>query len=97
MVDPAANPLLPRVLVNRLWKHHFGEGIVKIDRRLRGHGPDAQPSRAARLAGRRADRPRLVDQGDAPADGHLEHLPDGEPARASRRAARPDEHVSCIG
>ena len=29
MVDPAANPLLPRVLVNRLWKHHFGEGIVK--------------------------------------------------------------------
>ena len=29
MVDPAANPLTPRVLVNRLWKHHFGEGIVK--------------------------------------------------------------------
>jgi len=29
MVDPAANPLVPRVLVNRLWKHHFGEGIVK--------------------------------------------------------------------
>jgi hypothetical protein len=29
MVDPTANPLLARVLVNRLWKHHFGEGIVK--------------------------------------------------------------------
>ncbi len=29
MVDPAVNPLVPRVLVNRLWKHHFGEGIVK--------------------------------------------------------------------
>ncbi len=29
MVDPAANPLLPRVLVNRIWKHLFGEGIVK--------------------------------------------------------------------
>ena len=29
MVDPASNPLAPRVLVNRLWKHHFGEGIVK--------------------------------------------------------------------
>jgi hypothetical protein len=29
MVDPAVNPLTPRVLVNRLWKHHFGEGIVK--------------------------------------------------------------------
>jgi hypothetical protein len=29
MVDPRANPLPARVLVNRLWKHHFGEGIVK--------------------------------------------------------------------
>ncbi len=29
MVDPATNPLTPRVLVNRLWKHHFGDGIVK--------------------------------------------------------------------
>jgi len=29
MVDPVSNPLPPRVLVNRLWKHHFGEGIVK--------------------------------------------------------------------
>jgi len=29
IVDPGANPLVPRVLVNRLWKHHFGEGIVR--------------------------------------------------------------------
>jgi hypothetical protein len=29
MVDASANPLVPRVLVNRLWKHHFGEGIVR--------------------------------------------------------------------
>jgi hypothetical protein len=29
LVDPHRNPLTPRVLVNRLWKHHFGEGIVK--------------------------------------------------------------------
>ena len=28
IVDPA-NPLTPRVMVNRLWKHHFGEGLVK--------------------------------------------------------------------
>ncbi len=28
MVDPAINPLVPRVIVNRLWKHHFGVGIV---------------------------------------------------------------------
>lgn len=29
MVDPKRTPLLPLVIVNRLWKHHFGEGIVR--------------------------------------------------------------------
>ncbi len=29
MVDPHSNPLLPRVLVNRLWHHHFGAGLVR--------------------------------------------------------------------
>jgi hypothetical protein len=28
IVDPT-NPLTARVLVNRLWKHHFGEGLVR--------------------------------------------------------------------
>jgi hypothetical protein len=28
VVGPS-NPLLPRVMVNRLWQHHFGEGIVR--------------------------------------------------------------------
>jgi hypothetical protein len=28
LLEPA-NALLPRVLVNRLWQHHFGEGIVR--------------------------------------------------------------------
>jgi hypothetical protein len=29
VVDPKSNPLTPRVFVNRLWKHHCGEGLVK--------------------------------------------------------------------
>jgi hypothetical protein len=28
LVDPS-NPLVARVMVNRIWKHHFGEGIVR--------------------------------------------------------------------
>ena len=28
IVDPAVDPLLPRVIVNRLWHHLFGQGIV---------------------------------------------------------------------
>ena len=45
------------------------------------HGPAADPSRAARLAGRpSSSRERLVAQADAPADGAVEHLPHGEPS-----------------
>jgi len=28
MIDPAVNPYLPRVMVNRIWQHLFGRGIV---------------------------------------------------------------------
>ncbi len=29
LIDPKLTPLVPRVMANRVWKHHFGEGIVR--------------------------------------------------------------------
>ena len=46
----------PASIVNRLWHYHFGTRHRRDAQRLRLQRRPAQPSRAARLAGRRADR-----------------------------------------
>ena len=77
LTDPA-NPLVARVIVNRLWKHHFGEGHRSLAGRLRPSGSAAHASRIARLAGQRV-REDLEHQADAPDDGALGRVPPIEP------------------
>ena len=45
------HPLTSRVMANRIWRWHFGRGIVPIGGQLRTAGRAAHQSAAARLAG----------------------------------------------
>ena len=56
------NPLTARVMVNRVWLHLFGRGLVPTPDNFGAGGPAAEPSRAARPPGRRVHGGRLVGQ-----------------------------------
>ena len=97
IADPA-NPLTARVLVNRVWHHLFGRGLVaSVDNfGALGEPPDAPGT--ARLPGRPVRPRRLVGQAAGPRAGPEQHVPawparptpEAEAGRPGQPAAAPD-------
>ena len=87
-----AGQLVARVIVNRLWQHHLGHGIVATPNDFGARGEPAVASGAARLAGRGTDPTRVAAQADSAADPHEFGLSAGFAVRSGegrRRSGQP--------
>ncbi len=89
ITDPD-NPLTSRVIVNRVWMHHFGEPLVSTPSDFGTRSTPPSHPGTARLPRQPARGRRLVAQGAAPADRALERVPAVElrPARIAARLTR---------
>ena len=84
MTDPGRNPFITRVIVNRVWHHLFGRGIVGSVDNFGVLGQQPTHPAVAGPPGHTICRGRLVDQAADSQAGSHQHLPHVEPACGGR-------------
>ena len=86
-ITSPANPLFSRVIVNRLWHHHFGIGLVHTPNDF-GFNGASESSRSVGFLGQWAVAERLEFEAVASHDRAFGHLPASRAPQCSGRGPR---------